>query len=250
VTGPSELLEKGPEIAPDPASGAGLVRGRILAVDDDQTILTMLARVLETEGFVVDGVTSAAEAVARLEVDVPDVVLLDVGLADGDGFELLTTMRRTLDVPVILVTGRGSEPDRVRGLRIGADDYVVKPFSYPELAARIDNILRRAGTRATPSVRTFGPLRLDLSGRELHRDGQLIVTTAKEFDLLAFLARSPGQVFSREELLRRVWSSSSEWQDPATVTEHVRRLRLKIEAEPDHPRWVITVRGVGYRFDA
>jgi DNA-binding response OmpR family regulator len=209
----------------------------------------MLTRVLGSEGFVVDGVTSAAQAISRLQADAPDVVLLDVGLADRDGFEVLAEMRRTLDVPVIFVTARGAEPDRVHGLRIGADDYVVKPFSYPELAARIDNILRRVGPKAAPAAWTFGPLRVDSTGREVHVDGQLVPTTAKEFDLLAFLAASPRQVFTREELLRQVWSSSSEWQDPATVTEHVRRLRLKIEAEPDRPRWIVTVRGVGYRFD-
>jgi len=225
------------------------MRGRILAVDDDQAILTMLARVLGSEGFVVEGVTSAVQAVARLEHDLPDVVLLDLGLADGDGFEVLTEMRKTRDLPVILVTARGAEPDRVRGLRSGADDYVVKPFSYPELVARIDNVLRRAAVKAPAAERTFGSLRIDLPGREVHIDAELVVTTAREFDLLAFLSAAPRQVFSREELLRRVWSSSSEWQDPATVTEHVRRLRLKIEAEPDRPRWIVTVRGVGYRFD-
>jgi len=148
-----------------------------------------------------------------------------------------------------LVTARGAEPDRVHGLRIGADDYVVKPFSYPELAARIDNVLRRAGGKPASAVWTFGALRVDTVGREVLVEGNLIPTTAKEFDLLAFLVSSPRQVFTREDLLRQVWSSSSEWQDPATVTEHVRRLRLKIEAEPDRPRWIVTVRGVGYRFD-
>ena len=233
-----------------PTQGApATTRGRVLAVDDDEAILTMLARVLGAEGFTVDGVTTAAAAIARLRTDVPDVVLLDVGLADADGFEVLGTVRQHLDVPVILVTARGAEPDRVRGLRTGADDYVVKPFSYPELAARIDTVLRRAG-RTTPKLREFGPLAIDLAAREVHLDGELVPTTAKEFDLLAFLAASPGRVYTRDELLHEVWSSSSEWQDPATVTEHVRRLRLKIEAEPERPRWIITMRGVGYRFDA
>ncbi|HZQ58619.1 MAG TPA: response regulator transcription factor [Acidimicrobiales bacterium] len=224
-------------------------RGRVLAVDDDEAILGLLARVLGAEGFVVDGVTTAAAAIARLRTDVPDVVLLDVGLADADGFEVLSSVRQHLDVPVILVTARGAEPDRVRGLRTGADDYVVKPFSYPELAARIDNVLRRAG-RAAPTTREFGPLEIDLAAREVRVGGELVPTTAKEFDLLAFLSASPGRVYTRDELLHEVWASSSEWQDPATVTEHVRRLRLKIEAEPDRPRWIITMRGVGYRFDA
>jgi DNA-binding response OmpR family regulator len=240
IEGERAIATQGPSVS---------TRGRVLAVDDDEAILGLLARVLGAEGFVVNGVTTASEAIARLRSDVPDVVLLDVGLADADGFEVLTTVRKHLDVPVILVTARGAEPDRVRGLRTGADDYVVKPFSYPELAARIDNVLRRAG-RAAPSSREFGPLSLDLAAREVHLDGELVPTTAKEFDLLAFLCASPGRVYTRDELLHEVWASSSEWQDPATVTEHVRRLRLKIEAEPDRPRWIITMRGVGYRFDA
>jgi len=231
-------------------SPATTPRGRVLAVDDDEAILAMLARVLGAEGFNVDGVTSAAAAIARIKTDVPDVILLDIGLADADGFEVLTSLRQHLDVPVIMVTARGAEPDRVRGLRTGADDYVVKPFSYPELAARIDNVLRRAGGRTTPVVREFGALTLHMAAREVRVDGELIATTAKEFDLLAFLTATPGRVFSREELLREVWASSSEWQDPATVTEHVRRLRLKIEPKPDRPRWIKTMRGVGYRFDA
>jgi len=232
--------------APAPSTAT---RGRILAVDDDGSILAMLERVLGSEGFTVDGVTSAAAAIARLRSEVPDVVLLDVGLTDADGFEVLSGLRKELDVPVILVTARGSEPDRVRGLRGGADDYVVKPFSYSELAARIDNVLRRVGRAAEPTVREFGPLAIDTASREVKLNGELVVTTAKEFDLLAFFAAKPGQVFSREELLRQVWASSSDWQDPATVTEHVRRLRLKIEVDPEHPRWISTVRGVGYRFD-
>jgi DNA-binding response OmpR family regulator len=245
---PLTIAEGEKAIASQAASGS-TPRGRVLAVDDDEAILAMLVRVLGAEGFAVDGVTSAGAAIARLKTDVPDVVLLDVGLADADGFEVLSTLRKHLDVPVILVTGRGAEPDRVRGLRTGADDYVVKPFSYPELAARIDTVLRRSGGRTLPVVREFGDLSIDVAAREVHVAGELIPTTAKEFDLLAFLAASPGRVFSREDLLREVWASSSEWQDPATVTEHVRRLRLKIEAEPDRPRWITTMRGVGYRFD-
>jgi DNA-binding response OmpR family regulator len=210
----------------------------------------MLARVLGSEGFSVDGVTSAAAAISRLRSEVPDVVLLDIGLADADGFEVLAALRNQLDVPVILVTARGAETDRVRGLRIGADDYVVKPFSYPELAARIDNLLRRVGRSPEPTMREFGPLSIEIAAREVRLNGELVATTAKEFDLLAFFAAAPGRVFTREELLRQVWASSSEWQDPATVTEHVRRLRLKIEDDPERPRWITTVRGVGYRFDA
>jgi DNA-binding response OmpR family regulator len=218
-------------------------------VDDDPAILGMLQRVLATEGFDVQGVATAREAMAVITTRLPDVVLLDVNLADEDGFDVLAEVRRSHDVPIILVTGRGEEPDRVLGLRMGADDYVVKPFSYPELVARIGSVLRRSAPRPTAAALAFGRLELDTASREVRVDGRLIETTAKEFDLLSFLAASPRQVFSRHQLLQHVWESSSEWQDPATVTEHVRRLRLKIEENPESPSWIVTVRGVGYRFE-
>lgn len=224
-------------------------RGRVLAVDDDEGVLGMLGRVLTSEGFEVDRATSAAETLEAVRRHPPDVILLDVMLAGDDGFEVLADLRRSYDVPVILVTARGDEPDRVLGLRMGADDYVVKPFSYPELIARIDTILRRVGAKPARTIRTFGELSIDCASREVHLDGAPVETTAKEFDLLAFLSASPRQVFSRHQLLEHVWASSSEWQDQATVTEHVRRLRLKIEPDPERPRWIVTVRGIGYRFE-
>ena len=134
-------------------------------------------------------------------------------------------------------------------MRTGADDYVVKPFSPGELTARIQSVLRRSGPPAAASVLRFDDLTIDSATRDVSVGGKPVVLTAKEFDLLAFLAASPRQVFDREQLLSQVWSSSTEWQDPATVTEHVRRIRRKIEADPDNPRWVCTVRGVGYRFE-
>ena len=222
---------------------------RVLAVDDDPQVLALLTRVLTREGFEVTGLTTAAGALEAINRTPPDVVLLDVNLAGRDGFEVLTAVRDTLDLPVILVTGRGAEPDRVHGLRLGADDYVVKPFSSRELVARIHNILRRGAPARHATVREFGPLVIDVAAREIRLNDELVPTTAKEFDLLAFLSASPKQAFSREELLRAVWDSSAQWQDAATVTEHVRRLRVKIEAAPDRPRWVVTVRGVGYKFE-
>ncbi|HEY2428702.1 MAG TPA: response regulator transcription factor [Acidimicrobiales bacterium] len=222
---------------------------RVLAVDDDSAVLDMLRRVLATEGFHVEGATSARAALDVVSSRPPDVVLLDVMLAGDDGLEVLTELRRICDVPVILVTAKGDEADRVLGLRMGADDYVVKPFSYPELVARIGSVLRRTTPKSEKQPLSFGPLTVDTATREVHLNGEAVDTTAKEFDLLAFLAESPRQVFSRQQLLENVWSSSSEWQDPATVTEHVRRLRLKLESEPERPRWILTVRGVGYRFE-
>ena len=150
---------------------------------------------------------------------------------------------------MIMVTARGEESDRVTGLRRGADDYIIKPFSPAELVARIGAVLRRRGA-ASPSARfEFDGLTLDSETREVTVDGRVVPTTTKEFDVLAFLAASPSHVFTRAELLDKVWGSSSEWQDPGTVTEHVRRIRQLIEADPAHPRRIRTVRGVGYSFE-
>jgi DNA-binding response OmpR family regulator len=169
-----------------------------------------------------------------------------------DGLDVLGDLRKNSDIPVILVSALAEEADRVIGLKMGADDYVVKPFSAAELSARIESVLRRAQMRGTPQATTklaFDGLVVDPATREVTMGGSKIEMTAKEFDLLAFLAASPRQVFSRDQLLHQVWGSSSAWQSDATVTEHVRRLRRKIEEDPDNPRWIATVRGVGYRFE-
>jgi len=194
---------------------------------------------------VADG-SSALETIATLH---PDMVLLDLTLPAQDGLDVLTRLRRDSDVPVILLTARGSEADRILGLKLGADDYVVKPFSPGELTARISSVLRRTRIAHPQSVLQFDGLMLDLGTREVTAGDLVVATTAREFDLLAFLAASPRQVFSRQQLLANVWDSSEEWQDPDTVTEHIRRIRRRIEPDPDHPRWIKTVRGVGYRFD-
>jgi DNA-binding response OmpR family regulator len=166
------------------------------------------------------------------------------------GLDLMSEIRKHSEVPIIFVTGKGGETDRVLGLRLGADDYVVKPFSSAELVARIHSVLRRAHREPTGEQRLeFDELVVDLQTREVLVRGDVIDTTAKEFDLLVFLAQAPRRVFSREQILKTVWDSSTNWQDAATVTEHVRRLRKKIEKNPDEPRWLRTVRGVGYRFE-
>jgi DNA-binding response OmpR family regulator len=219
-------------------------------VDDDPDVRAYLVRVLDEEGYDVDTAPNGRAALAAVAARRPDVVLLDIMLAGESGLELLAELRRHDDVPIILVTGRGAEVDRVLGLRLGADDYVVKPFSFPELSARIASVLRRSAPRAAgPSQLAFGSLVIDPGSREVLVDGSLVPTTAKEFDLLSFLAASPRQVFTRQQLLEHVWASSSNWQDAATVTEHIRRLRLKIEEDPDSPKRIATVRGVGYRFE-
>ncbi|MDQ2826897.1 MAG: response regulator transcription factor [Actinomycetota bacterium] len=223
--------------------------GRVLVVDDDEAVRTLLTRYLEMEGFEVDQADGGASALVAIAARRPDLILLDLVLPAEDGLDILGRLRRDSDVPVILLTSRGSEADRILGLKLGADDYVVKPFSHGELAARINSVLRRTRTMSSPTLLRFDGLSLDVNTREVTVGDAPVSTTAREFDLLAFLASSPRQVFSREQLLTHVWNSRSEWQDPDTVTEHVRRLRRRIEADPENPRWIKTVRGVGYRFD-
>jgi DNA-binding response OmpR family regulator len=226
--------------------------GRLVVVDDDPEIRSLLVRLLQAEGYQVRDVASGTEALALLSTRPPDLMILDVMLDYEDGFSLLAQIRRTSDVPVILVTARSQESDRVFGLKLGADDYVVKPFSSAELAARIESVLRR--TKRQPSLQitslVFDELEIDPDAREVRVSGRNIDLTAKEFELLLFLARSPRRVFTRGQLLAQVWDSSSEWQDANTVTEHVRRIRRKIEPRPGQPRWIVTVRGAGYRFEA
>jgi DNA-binding response OmpR family regulator len=222
---------------------------RVLVVDDDELTSNMLERILRSDGYEVEVASGASDAKAAIDAKLPDLILLDVLLAGDDGLEVLAEVRKQHDVPIIMVTGLADEQDRVLGLRLGADDYIVKPFSYNELTARVAAVLRRSNrSSGGPSPRTFGRLAIDPGAREVRVDGRLIETTAKEFDLLAFLADAPRQVFSRGQLLERVWASSAEWQDPATVTEHVRRLRLKLNGV-EEGGWIATVRGVGYRFD-
>ncbi len=224
--------------------------GRVLVVDDDQAVRVLLTRYLEMEHFEVEQVDDGAAVLAAIESWKPDLVLLDLMLPAQDGLDILSRLRRDSNLPVILLTARGSEADRILGLKLGADDYVVKPFSPGELAARINSVLRRTRSSPAQSVLRFEGLTLDLGTREVTVGDLLVSMTAREFDLLAFLASSPRQVFSRQQLLANVWDSSEEWQDPDTVTEHVRRIRRRIEPVPDHPRWIKTVRGVGYRFDS
>lgn len=223
---------------------------RILVVDDEPMVREVVVAYLQREGFEVDEASTGATALKQIEASQPDLVVLDVMLPELDGFSVLTELRRTGDIPVILLTARTDEPDRVLGLELGADDYVVKPFSPRELVARVRSVLRRsAPVTIEPEVLEFGELIIDEQAREVTLNGITIEMTPKEFDLVAFFAHSPRQVFSRGQLLEHVWDSSADWQDPSTVTVHVRRLRRKIEEDPDNPRWITTVWGVGYRFE-
>ena len=218
--------------------------------EDDIDLQGFLRETLEAEGMTVDTASDGASALLAVGQEPPDIVLLDLDLPDLDGLDVLSALRRQGDLPVIVLTGRRLEHDRIAGLERGADDYVVKPFSARELVARIRTVLRRAEHTpdAPVEVLTHDNLRIDRTAREVHVDGKRIELTKREFDLLAFLAANPRRVFSRQELLNEVWGSSEDWQAPATVTEHVRRVRLKVEADPTNPQWIHNVRGVGYRF--
>jgi DNA-binding response OmpR family regulator len=227
---------------------------KILVVDDDAEITKLLENYLTGEGYEVVVASSGASALTATSSAEPDLVLLDIVLGAEDGRDVLRELRLISDVPTIFLTGRGLESERIAGLKMGADDYIVKPFALGEVLARIESVLRRSGVSLAqneierPNLK-FGELQINESTHEVRLAGELLDLTSKEFSLLAFLASSPRQVFSREQLLEHVWSSSSEWQNDATVTEHIRRLRSKIESDPDHPRWITTVRGFGYRFE-
>jgi DNA-binding response OmpR family regulator len=183
------------------------------------------------------------------DVDDADVVVIDAMDSATAGIDTLVRVRRRSGVPVVFVAGQGSGSQAVLALDLGADDFAVEPFVTGEVPARIRSVLRRCRRPERPAPLTFGRLSVLPAEREVRLDGQLVETTPLEFDLLARLAASPRRVFSRIELLEQVWGSSGSWQSPATVTEHIRRLRVKLEADREQPRWLRTVRGVGYRFD-
>jgi len=222
---------------------------RVLVVDDDDAVRMLVRRALEREGLRVEEAPDAARAMHAFDSASWDLVVLDVSLPDLSGLDLLRQLRIVGDVPVIMLSGRGDEADRVAGLESGADDYVVKPFYPRELAARVRSLLRRSGARTRPSVLEFDELTIDTASRQALLHGIPVELTAREFDLLEFLASAPRQAFSRAQLLQRVWGSSSAWQQESTVTEHVRRIRRKLGVEADQSRWIATVRGFGYRFE-
>lgn len=225
-------------------------RQRVLVVDDEPMVREVVSNYLQRDGFSVQSVGDGGAAIDAINASQPDLVVLDVMLPTVDGLTVLRRLREHSDVPVILLTARGGEADRVLGLELGADDYVPKPFSPRELAARVRSVLRRTAPTATSelSVQEFGDLVVDPVKRLVTRAGEEVALTRREFELLVFMTSSPGQVFSRAQLLENVWDSSVEWQDPATVTVHVRRLRQKLESDPENPERIVTVWGVGYRF--
>ena len=227
-----------------------MVSDRVLLVDDDPNVADVVTRYLEHEGFAVEVATDGVHTLERALADLPAIVVLDIMLPGIDGLEVCRRLRAAAPVPVIMLTARGDEEDRVIGLELGADDYLAKPFSPRELTAHVKAVLRRANQPlpiAIPEIVEFDGFVVDFGARQVFIDASPVCLTAREFDLLAFLARSPRHAFRREELLEHVWGFT--YGDTATVTVHVRRLREKIERDPTQPCRLVTVWGVGYRFD-
>jgi two-component system, OmpR family, phosphate regulon response regulator PhoB len=222
--------------------------GTILVVDDEETFMLVVTTLLEQDGHRVVPAPDGDTALAAIEDHTPDLIVLDLELPGMSGLELLSRLRPRVDVPIVVVSGHEAESERVLAFDLGADDYVVKPFLSREFAARIRSWLRRSRT-TRGAVYRFDSLEIRVDSREVTVAGRSVALSRREFDLLAYLAAHAGQVVPREQLLREVWQSSGEWQDTATVTEHVRRVRLKIEPDPSRPRWIQGVRNVGYRFE-
>jgi two-component system response regulator ResD len=220
---------------------------RVLVVDDDPTVAEVVTGYLQRAGYVVDRADDGPTALARAAAHRPDLVVLDLMLPGMDGLEVCRRMRDDGPVPVIMLTARGDEDDRILGLEVGADDYVTKPFSPRELVLRVESVLRRSRpVTAGPRLAAAG-LSVDVEGRRATKGGSELALTLREFDLLAFFLRHPGRAYSREDLMREVWGW--DFGDLSTVTVHVRRLRGKVEDDPARPRLIQTVWGVGYRFE-
>jgi two-component system, OmpR family, response regulator ResD len=223
----------------------------VLVVDDERTIADVVARYLERDGYRVVVARDGQEALEVAEREAPDVIVLDLMLPRLDGLQVMAVLRRRRQVPVILLTARGEEAERIAGLNLGADDYVVKPFSPGELVARVGAVLRRVAVApaAAPGPVRFGDVAIDEAARTCTVAGRDAALTTKEFDLLAHLARNPGRTFTRAELMDAVWRYPH-YSNTATVTVHVRRVRNKIEENPLEPRHLVTVWGVGYKLEA
>ncbi len=222
----------------------------ILVVDDEDTIREVVSRYLEREGFVVREAADGYEALDAIQENPPDLIVLDLMLPGIDGLTITQHIRQDRQIPIIMLTAKGEANDRIRGLDLGADDYITKPFSPQEVVSRVRAVLRRVN--GTTASATLGPLEferlsIDPVSRTVKVEDQSISLTAKEFDLLWYFAQHPEQVFSRTQLLANVWGDEL-YTDPSTVTVHIRRLREKIEADSGKPAHILTVWGVGYKF--
>lgn len=222
----------------------------ILVVEDEASIAEVVSLYLKRAGYQVQTSGDGQTAMQSMAAKMPDLLVLDVMLPKKDGFEVMRWVRERSDLPIIILTARREEVDRIAGLEMGADDYVVKPFSPQELVSRVRAVLRRTRGLQDGEQQTlaFGGLTINPQTRLVSVDGQEVVLTAREFELLWLLARHPRQVFTRQQLLERVWGVA-EYIDPSTVTVHVRRLREKIEPDPSNPAHILTLWGVGYKFE-
>jgi len=221
----------------------------ILVVDDDPDARHIATTILSSEGYGVIEADTAERALETLRSRRVDLVILDLALPGTPGLELLATLRRHHDVPVLIISGNDDVNTRIVGLRVGADDFVVKPVAPGEISARVGALLRRAEPVRPAGALEFDDIVIDGDARQVFIRGRQVDLAPKEFDLLQFLASTPRRAYSRQVLLEKVWQSSAEWQQQATVTEHIRKLRIKIEDNPAAPRWICTVRNMGYRFD-
>ncbi len=220
----------------------------VLLVDDEPTLVATLKYNLEREGYRVVTAADGEKAIAAARAERPELIILDLMLPVMDGLEVCRILRRETSQPILMLTARGEEVDKVVGLELGADDYVTKPFGMRELLARVRALLRRTAAPEPDEDLVSGDLTFDLKRREVRRDGRVLDLKPKEIDLLLYFARNRGRAFSREQLLREVWGYDF-YGDSRTVDVHVSWLRHKIEAEPHHPSRLVTVRGVGYRFE-
>jgi two-component system alkaline phosphatase synthesis response regulator PhoP len=220
----------------------------VLVVDDEARIVTLARDYLERAGF---RVSSAGDGISALEAarrDRPDLIVLDLKLPGMDGLDVARTLRRESDVPIIMLTARAEEADRLVGLELGADDYITKPFSPRELAARVRTVLRRARGGTAPSLLRAADLEIDLEGHRITRAGEAVNLSRIEFNLLAILAAHPGQIYTREQLLDRLHGIAFEGYE-RSIDAHVKNLRRKLEPDPAEPRYVLTVYGIGYQFN-
>jgi len=228
------------------------MRYKILLVDDDATLLKFLSEYFENEGeYIVLTAASGAEALRLAYREHPDLVVLDVMMPGMDGWEVTARLRELSDIPIILLTGKGAEADKLRGFRLGVDDYVVKPFSFAELSARIQAILHRVRRTqgVTSDIIPIGELRVDLNKREVRHGEQMIALTPTEFRLLECLAQRAGRAVAESELIQSVWSGAHAEQHTAAVRRYIWLLRQKIEPDPANPKYLLTVRGYGYRLE-
>lgn len=224
---------------------------KIVVVEDEPSISEVVSLYLKRAGYTVFSYTDGLEALNSLASQLPDLIILDVMLPGMDGFTLTRNLRDRSDVPIILLTSRREESDRIAGLELGADDYVIKPFSPQELVSRVRAVLRRARSNTeitNESILNFKGLTINPQTRDVTINGEAIILTAKEFELLYHMALHPRQVFTRDQLLENIWGFSH-YIDAGTITVHMRRLREKIEKDPTSPEYIITVWGIGYKFE-